>query len=102
MLFVLTPESYFIPRRLEPGFPHPPPTSYHLPYSPFTIQNSAFFFHNPTYYPSLSCSACQETQSRFPLSGPNLPPADSRERAFPGPRVAATLFSHVAASLGAR
>jgi hypothetical protein len=37
MLFVLTPESYFSPRRLEPGFPHLPPTTYHLPYSAFII-----------------------------------------------------------------
>jgi len=31
---------------------------------------------NPTYHPSLSAAACQETQSPFPLSSPTLPPGE--------------------------
>ena len=35
----------------------------------FTIQNSAFFFHNPTYHPSLLRSPCQETKCSSQGSG---------------------------------
>ena len=58
MLFILTPDSCSSP-------------TYHLPPTVFTIQHCP----SPTYHPSLSAAACQETQSPFPLSGPNLPPA---------------------------
>ena len=61
------------------------PVPYSLPL-PFRLPNPESRILTPiAYYSSLSCFACQETQSRFPLSGLNLPPADASERSFPGP-----------------
>jgi hypothetical protein len=61
------------------------PVPYSLPL-PFRLLNPESRILTPiAYYPSLSAAACQETQSRFPLSGLNLPPADAPERSFPGP-----------------
>ena len=59
----------FVPRFPAPVFlPHLPPTTYHLPYSPFTIHQSQLpqparlSPTSPSYYHSLSSAACQDTK----------------------------------------